>query len=92
MQAAPEPAAEPELDAADLQLSSDEEPGSPYDSEDELELSGSDAGGSGSDGDDVPASARGVDHEIEDAVLGYMAAADKRRQQQGADRWVGTLC
>lgn len=65
------PAQQPEeLDAAELQLSSDEE----YDSDDSdlASLSGSDGeGGSG------------VDREIENAVLGYMAAAEKQRQGGG---------
>jgi hypothetical protein len=66
-----------QLDVADLQLSSDEE----YDSDasDPASWSGGDGGG------------EGVDREIEQAVLGYMAAAEQQRQRQqrggdGSDR------
>ncbi len=67
--------AEEDLDAADLQLSSDDEY-EPGDSDDLASLSGSDGeDGGGSD----------VDRDIENAVLGYMAAADKHRrlEQEG---------
>ncbi|KAI3438768.1 hypothetical protein D9Q98_001186 [Chlorella vulgaris] len=65
---APEP--EPELEVAELQLSSDEE----YESGEESDLV------SLSGGEDDA----GVDREIEDAVLGYMAAAEKNRQDGGS--------
>jgi hypothetical protein len=72
-------AAQPEedLDAADLQLSSDDE----YESGDDSDL----ASLSGSDGEDGGGS--DVDRDIENAVLGYMAAADKNRRlgRQGGD-------
>ena len=62
---------EPELDAADLALSSEEE----YESgDDDL------ASLSGSDGDGGGGAEAGVDREIENAVLGYMGAAERQRQ------------
>ena len=65
-----------ELEVAELQLSSsDEEEEEEYDSEASLSASGSD-GEEGEEGAEV-------DEEIENAVLGYMAAAEKQRQQQG---------
>jgi len=78
----------PELDAAELEVSSDEEYESGDEDDDselrEEELAAADVSGSDSEEEDEqrgkgPA-ARGVDREIENAVLGYMAAAEKHRR------------
>ena len=63
-----------ELEVADLQLSSSDEE-EEYDSE--ASLSGSD-GEQGEGGEGAEA-----DEAIENALLGYMAAAEKQRQQEG---------
>lgn len=71
---AAEPEQQPELNAADLQLSS---------SDDEEYESGDSELVSGSDGEQEAGGGEAeVDREIENAVLGYMAAAEKRRQQR----------
>ncbi|KAL4425519.1 hypothetical protein ABPG75_009535 [Micractinium tetrahymenae] len=75
--------------AADLALSSDEEPESPLDSEDELAGAAA-SGGSGSDDEEGGPGSTGVDREIENAVLGYMAAVEKRRQQRQQQRKGGS--
>ncbi len=67
--------------AAELALSSDEEHDSPLDSEDELAGGAASDGGSDREAEGAPGSS-GVDREIENAVLGYMAAVEKRRQQR----------
>jgi hypothetical protein len=65
-----------ELEVADLQLSSE-------DDESDVDIDSDLASLSGSDGEDEGGS--GVDREIEDAVLGYMAAADKHRRSGQSD-------
>ncbi|PSC76374.1 ribosome biogenesis BOP1-like protein [Micractinium conductrix] len=73
------PAPEPELEAVELALSSDEEWEAGSGSDDD----GSPLAVSGSDSEDDEEGA-GVDRDIENAVLGYMAAAEKQRQRRGA--------
>jgi hypothetical protein len=65
-----------ELEVAELQLSSSDEE-EEYDSEASLSGSGSD-GEQGEGGEGAEA-----DEAIENALLGYMAAAEKQRQQEG---------
>lgn len=92
----------PELDAAELEVSSDEEYESGDEEDDselgEEELAAADVSGSDSEDDEQragggkAAAARGVDREIENAVLGYMAAAEKRRRQRQQRRRGGSRC
>lgn len=74
------------LDDADLALSSDEEYESGEEEGSELGLSGSGSDAEDSEEEGGQPRSSGVDREIENAVLGYMAAVQKRRAAGGSGR------
>lgn len=73
------------LDDAELALSSDEEYESGEEEGSELGLSGSGSDAEDSEEEGRPRSS-GVDREIENAALAYMAAVQKRQQAGGSGR------
>lgn len=74
------------LDDAELALSSDEEYESGEEEGSELGLSGSGSDAEDSEEEEGRPRSSGVDREIENAALAYMAAVQKRQQAGGSGR------